>query len=143
MTLTKSKSGISLYDPNLIPCADADRLFSALETLTWKQHIMRMHGKEIPMPRMYQWMGIAPTIYGERIVPIAWTPEAREIQRRVHLATGFLFNSLNINFYRDGNDHIGWHSDGEEEGLWEYPIASVSLAQVGISKRAGITETGS
>ena len=82
---------------------------------------MKMHGKEIPMPRIYQWMDIAPTIYGERIVPIRWRPEAREIQQRAHLATGFLFNSLNINFYRDQNDHIGWHSDGQEEGLWEYP----------------------
>jgi alkylated DNA repair dioxygenase AlkB len=37
------------------------------------------------------------------------------------------FNSLNINYYRNGNDHIGWHSDGEEEGSWEFPIASVSF----------------
>ena len=44
--------------------------------------------------------------------------------------TGVLFNSLNINLYRDSNDHIGWHSDGEEEGSWEFPIASVSLGAV-------------
>lgn len=82
------------------------------------------------MPRLYQWMGVAPTLYGERIIPIEWTPEALEVQRRLHAATGFLFNSLNINFYRNGNDHIGWHADGEEEGLWEFPIASVSLGAV-------------
>jgi hypothetical protein len=111
----KLEWGISLHDPHFLPLPDADRLFAALAKLPWKQHIMRMHGKEIPMPRVYQWTGIAPTIYGERIVPIEWTPETREVQRRVQLATGFLFNSLNINFYRDGTDHIGWHSDGEEE----------------------------
>ena len=129
-TMTKTDSGISLYDQNFIPEADADRLFAALEKMPWKQHTMEMHGKRIPMPRLYEWMGIAPTIYGERILPIEWTPEALEVQRRVQIATGFLFNSLNINFYRDGNDHIGWHSDDTKEGLWEFPIASVSFGAV-------------
>jgi alkylated DNA repair dioxygenase AlkB len=127
---TKTESGISLYDPTFLTHSDADRLEVAFLTLQWKQHIMKMHGKQISMPRMYQWMGIAPTIYGEKITPIAWTPEALEVQRRVHEATGFLFNSLNINLYRDEHDHIGWHSDGEDEGSWKFPIASVSLGAV-------------
>jgi alkylated DNA repair dioxygenase AlkB len=130
MMMTETESGISLYDPNFLPQADADRLEAGFLTLRWKQHIMKMHGKEIPMPRLYQWMGIAPVIYGERIVPIEWTPEALEVQRRVHVATGFLFNSLNINRYRNENDHIGWHSDGEDEGSWEFPVASVSFGAV-------------
>jgi alkylated DNA repair dioxygenase AlkB len=127
MTFTKTVSGISLYDAKFITQADADRLQAGFLKLNWKQHIMKMHGRELPMPRMYEWMGIAPTIYGERIVSIEWTPEALEVQRRVQAATGFLFNSLNINLYRDENDHIGWHSDGEDEGSWEFPIASVSF----------------
>ena len=49
--MTTMKSGISLYDPNFLPQADADRLFAALEKLPWKPHTMKMHGKEIPMPR--------------------------------------------------------------------------------------------
>ena len=49
--LTTMKSGISLYDPNFLPRADADRLFAALEKLPWKRHTMKRHGKEIPMPR--------------------------------------------------------------------------------------------
>src|SRR6202790_2239684 len=124
ITMTKTESGISLYDRNFIPKDEADNLLTGLLRLPWKRHTMKMYGKEISMPRMYQWMGIAPTIYGERIVPIKWTPETLEVQRRIQVATGFLFNSLNINLYRGENDHIGWHSDGEEEGLWEFPIAS-------------------
>jgi alkylated DNA repair dioxygenase AlkB len=130
MILPKKDSGISLYDPNFISQADADRLQAGFLKLKWKQHIMKMHGREVSMPRMYQWMGIAPTIYGEGIVSIEWTPEASEVQRQVHAATGLLFNSLNINLYRHENDHIGWHSDGEDEGSWEFPIASVSLGAI-------------
>jgi len=124
---TRTESGISLCDSNFIPREDADRLMTGLLTLPWKQHIMKMHGKVVAMPRMYQWMGFAPTIYGEQIAPIEWTTEALEVQRGVHEVTGFLFNSLNINLYRDENDHIGWHSDFEHEGSWEFPIVSVSL----------------
>ncbi len=57
------QKGISLYDPNFIPAADADRFFTALNKLDWKQHIKKMYGKDISMPRMYQWMGIAPILY--------------------------------------------------------------------------------
>jgi alkylated DNA repair dioxygenase AlkB len=119
--------GISVYDPNFLASPEADWSLAELITLPWKRHVMKMHGKEVPMPRLYQWMGMAPRIYGENIDSIDWTPETREIQERVHTATGFLFNSLNINLYRNHNNHIGWHSDGEEEGSWEYPIAPVSL----------------
>jgi len=126
-TKQELRQGISLYDPNFIPQADADRLFAGLLTLPWKQHTMRMYGKEILMPRMYQWMGLTPTIYGEKVQPMEWTPEALEIRQRVEVALGFLYDSCNINFYRDGKDHIGWHSDDRCEGLWQYPIASVSF----------------
>jgi alkylated DNA repair dioxygenase AlkB len=117
---------ISLYDPNLILQSDADRLFAGLFTLPWKRHTFR----GVPVPRMYAWMGIAPTIYGEKVTPIHWTPEALEVQQRVKEATGLLFDSLNLNLYRNEFDHIGWHSDDESEGLWTYPIASVSLGAV-------------
>jgi len=114
--------------PSLVPPRpDADRLLVALTNFPWKRHVVRMHGKEVQMPRLYQWMGLAPVIYGEKITPTTWSPEALEIRDRVRDVTGVLFNSVNINFYRSGSDHIGWHSDAESEGSWQYPIASVSL----------------
>ena len=86
--MTTMKSGISLYDPNFLPQADADMLFAALERLPWKRHTMKMYGKEIPMPRLYQWFGVTPCIYGETITPHEWTPETLEVQERLHKATG-------------------------------------------------------
>src|SRR5208282_5633885 len=74
------QQGISLYDPNFISPADADSLFAGLNQLPWQQHIIRMWGKDIPAPRLYDWQGITPTIYGEKIVPTDWTPEALEIR---------------------------------------------------------------
>jgi alkylated DNA repair dioxygenase AlkB len=131
MMMTETKSGISLYDPHFLPQEDADRLEAGFLALPWKQHIMKMHGKKIPVPRLYQWFGVTPCIYGETITPHEWTPETLEIQERVHKATGIRFDSLNVNYYRPGGtDHIGWHSDGEEEGLWKFPIVAVSFGAV-------------
>ncbi len=147
MALIKNtlQKGISLYDPNFIPAAEADRVFTALNKLDWKQHIIPMHGKRILAPRLYQWMGIPPQprayshgefkkedgiYFGETFTPIAWTPEALEIQQMVYAKTGFLFDSLNINKYRNGEDHVGFHVDKADEGSWGYPIASVSLGAV-------------
>jgi len=120
-------NGISLHDPSFLPRSDADRLFDDLLDLPWKRHTMKMYGKEIPMPRLYQWFGLTPTIYREAVTPIDWTPTTLEIQERVRQRLGIVFNSLNVNYYRDGKDHIGWHSDDEKEGRWDFPIASVSL----------------
>ncbi len=36
-------------------------------------------------------------------------------------------NSCLINYYRNGNDYIGWHSDDEQKSYITNPIYSVSL----------------
>jgi alkylated DNA repair dioxygenase AlkB len=115
------------YLPEVFSKDDADRLFQGLSSLPWQQHMIPMYGKKIPAPRLYQWMGVPLRLYGEEIKPIDWTPDALEIRDRVHKETGFLFNSLNINFYRDEKDHLGWHVDKQNEGSWEFPIVSLSL----------------
>jgi alkylated DNA repair dioxygenase AlkB len=57
-------------------------------------------------------------------------PELEEIKRAVEVAAGTAFNSLLLNFYRDGTDSIGFHTDAEPE-LGENPaIATVSFGSV-------------
>ncbi|MGP8094351.1 MAG: alpha-ketoglutarate-dependent dioxygenase AlkB [Candidatus Sulfotelmatobacter sp.] len=144
-SLKNSNKGISLYDPNFIPPADADRLFAGLNQLRWRQHVIPMWGKDIPAPRLYDWQGIPPQpradshggfkdeggIYaGETFKSSEWTPEALEIRQRIQDKLGILYDSLNINKYRNGEDHVGFHIDKDDEGSWDYPIASVSLGVV-------------
>lgn len=131
------------YIEDFLTPEEADTLFRELSDLPWEQHIIPMYGKKIPAPRLFQWMGIPPqpksytggtpiegSLYGGTIKPIAWTPAALQIKAKVEAATGETFDSLNINYYRDHNDHLGWHVDKEDEGLWTAPIASVSLGAV-------------
>ena len=56
-----------------------------------------------------------------------WTEELLEIKDSIEHSCKTSFNSVLINFYRDGKDRVAWHSDDEKE-LGENPIiGSVSL----------------
>jgi alkylated DNA repair dioxygenase AlkB len=118
------------YVPNFFPMAEADSLFEELLKLPWRQHIYRMYGKPVPAPRHYVWMGgdgyQSPKTVGDVFVH-PWTPEVLLIKTSVEAATGVAFNSCNVNLYRDKDQYIGWHADGEKEGSWDFPIASVSF----------------
>jgi alkylated DNA repair dioxygenase AlkB len=128
--VTRELPGGVTYYPNFIDPDEADRLFAALLALKWEQHVYR--GRNQPAPREYAWMGIpyvSPNLVN-KIVVTPWTPEAKALKTRVEEQTRCTFDSLNLNKYRNHRDSIDWHSDGEKEGLWNFPIASVSLGAV-------------
>jgi alkylated DNA repair dioxygenase AlkB len=52
------------------------------------------------------------------------------IKEMVEPLAGVAFNSALLNYYRDGNDSVAWHSDKEEILGKEPIIASVSFGQV-------------
>ena len=49
------------------------------------------------------------------------------IKDRIEESTGYVFNSLLANLYRDGHDHVSWHCDDEPELGSEPTIASLSF----------------
>ena len=61
------------------------------------------------------------------MMPNKWTPLLRLIKQRVEQVCGSTFNSVLLNYYRDGKDSNGWHSDDEPELGHEPVIASLSL----------------
>jgi alkylated DNA repair dioxygenase AlkB len=55
------------------------------------------------------------------------TDELLEIKKSIEPIAGITFNSVLINYYRDGKDRVAWHSDDEKELGINPVIASVSL----------------
>ncbi len=51
----------------------------------------------------------------------------QEIKLKVEEITKLSFNTALINFYRNGNDNVGWHSD--DESLLTNEICSVSFGE--------------
>ena len=96
----------------------------------WSIHRIRMFGRWVDSPRQSCWMGDPGVRYrysGALFEPEPWHPSIRALLPRLEADCGAPFNSVLINRYRNGGDHMGWHSDDEPE-LGSAPvIASLSL----------------
>ena len=119
------------YRPQFFPKPTADRLLQELmEKIEWTQNKIRFYGKESLVPRLEAWYGDHGKSYaysGIQMNPKPWTKELVEIKEAIEKEASVPFNSVLINYYRDGKDRVAWHSDDEKE-LGQNPIiGSVSL----------------
>jgi alkylated DNA repair dioxygenase AlkB len=99
----------------------------------WTRHRLRLFGRVVDAPRLSCWIGDAGAAYtysGTRFVPRPWTPALAELRAAVERICGDVYNSVLCNWYRDGRDSMGWHSDDEAELGDEPAIASLSFGAV-------------
>lgn len=110
---------------------DADQYFRALaEGIEWKHEKIRIFGKEMLQPRLTAWYGDEGKVYtyaGLTLRPKYWNGELILLKEKVDRFCETTFNSVLLNYYRDGRDSVGWHSDAEPELGPQPLIASVSL----------------
>ena len=109
----------------------ADELFGRLRRDTpWTQQSLVMYGREVKEPRLTAWYGDPTSSYvysGVHHAPLPWTDDLRDLRCLVEARIGESFNSVHLNYYRDGEDSVAWHADDERE-LGDRPvIASLSF----------------
>lgn len=121
------------YRPALFNAAESARYLNTfLKEVSWSQLTTVMYGKEVVTPRLYAWYGDPGTEYtinGFESCPSPWTPELLEIRAKVEALSGIKFNSVLLNYYRDENDSVAWHSDRDAESGRNRYVASVSFGQ--------------
>lgn len=110
---------------------DADRLYDLLVSeLDWQQPEVKVFGKTHPVPRKLDFQGDADVAYGYsglRHQASPWHPALQALRQSLLRDLGLDFNCVLVNWYRDGADSMGFHSDDEAE-LGQNPvIASLSL----------------
>ncbi|RMH86848.1 alpha-ketoglutarate-dependent dioxygenase AlkB [Pseudomonas sp. AOB-7] len=132
------------YQPGWVDAAVADAWLAALVDETpWQQPELFIHGRYHRVPRLTAWYGEPEARYrysGKLHQPLPWTPLLDEIRRQIVRAVGQPLNAVLLNYYRDGQDSMGWHSDAEAE-LGRNPlIASLNL---GGSRRFDLRRVGS
>lgn len=119
--------------PHWLPSAQADAWLQALiEQVSWSQPQVQLFGRWHRVPRLVAWYGDPQASYGysgQRHQPLAWTALLQSIRQAVEQAAGASFNAVLLNYYRDGQDCMGWHSDDEAELGAQPCIASLSLGQ--------------
>lgn len=122
------------YHPGLFDELQSQYLLNKfISESPWQQKVVKMYDKEVVTPRLSAWYA-EPETYDytslRRSAPNIWTPELWMIKEKVEEIAGVTFNSVLLNYYRDGNDSVAWHSDNEK-ALGTHPvIASVSFGQV-------------
>lgn len=119
------------FYPDFLTSEQADRLLSQSEALEWQNNTIRMYGKRIPLPRLEAMYGDAGCSYtysnSVLLEPLPWVEPLSKLRDQVQQVTGSSYQVVIGNQYRDGSDHIGWHSDDSPE-MGESPaIASISL----------------
>jgi len=117
------------YIPGFFNAAESDIYFRELQQhIDWKLESIRLFGRQLPMPRLTAWYGDkAYTYSGLYNAPQPWVPVLQQLKERVEQASGHVYNSVLLNFYRYGNDSMGWHADDEAALGTEPAIASLSF----------------
>ena len=119
------------FDENFLELKEASTFFDKLSIETdWIQPQIRMFGKWVDQPRLIAWQsseGLSYSYSGITLTASPYSDLVDAIARKIEVKTGLTFNSVLINYYRDGKDSMGWHADNEPELGANPMIASLSL----------------
>ncbi len=100
--------------------------------IAWQAKRIVIFGREYPQPRLIAWYGDQGKRYrysGLDLNPLPWTDLLSKLKGEVERAVQSTFNGVLLNYYRDGRDSVGMHSDDEPE-LGDTPtIASMSFGE--------------
>ncbi len=129
-----SKDGFVDYYPDFLNDKEAGTLFEQLkQQLPWQQRSIRLFGRQVMQPRLIYFAGdtnkgkIIYSYSGDSLSAHQWSVEIQQLAERISTLAKVPFNAVLINYYRDGNDSMGWHADDEPQ-LGHHPqIASLTL----------------
>ncbi|ABE54267.1 DNA-N1-methyladenine dioxygenase [Shewanella denitrificans OS217] len=91
---------------------------------------IEVYGKLHPIPRQQVWFADEDCGYRYAslfISPTPWPALLMQLRQRLQAELGLVFNGVLVNFYADGQDTVGWHSDDEAEIRKPSSIASISI----------------
>jgi alkylated DNA repair dioxygenase AlkB len=118
--LVDDETGSIAYVPDAVERATAQAWLETLrETVPWRSERRRMYDRDVDVPRLVA----AYRLDDAATVP---PPVVEAAQRGIRLAAA-PFNSVGLNFYRDGHDSVAPHNDHLYEIVAGFPIGLFSL----------------
>jgi alkylated DNA repair dioxygenase AlkB len=118
-------------EENFFNPIDSDAFLTKLiSKLPWESMVIKMFGRDTTIPRLQCWIGDEGCDYkysGKKLNRQNWTKDLTMIRNKIYKELKMDFNSVLINYYRDGKDSMGWHSDDEKELGPSPTIASISF----------------
>jgi alkylated DNA repair dioxygenase AlkB len=121
LVLADGERGRITYSPALVDAATAAAWFAQLrEGVHWRSERRQMYDREVDVPRLIGHYRLDP--------PPGGTPAAIvEAAARITSHVAAPFNSVGLNFYRDGRDSVAPHNDHLYDLREGFPIALLSL----------------
>ena len=98
----------------------------------WKQDLISLYGKTMPLPRLTAWYGDKGKSYkyaGIKSEPNEWNKGLLYLKQEIERFADVKFNSVLLNWYRDGEDSLSWHADDEKELGINPVICSVNFGE--------------
>ena len=119
------------YHPIAFSTEEVKVYFSFLSTeIPWQQDVVKLFGKTYITDRKVAWYAEKPFIYrysGQSKIALPFSPTLLDIKSRVEKLTGSEYDACLLNYYHNGSEGMGWHSDNEKSISPNSSIASVSL----------------
>ncbi len=132
--LLDNDKGRLAYTPNFLAPEEAHQLYSYLsDNMLWLQEEIRIFGRWIMQPRLtslYGDEGLSYTYSGRTMYAQPWDEQLFIMKQRIEQYSGYTFNTVLGNWYRNGQDSMGYHAD-DEPVFGENPVvASLTLGAV-------------
>ena len=119
------------YIPNFLVKIEANDKFMQLDKeIAWTNEVVMLFGKQIQLSRkvaFYGNEGLTYTYSGRIKNAYNWSSVLEHIKSLITAHSGETFNACLLNYYHDGTEGMGWHSDNERELVEQAAIASLSL----------------
>ena len=129
LSLIEGERGSVTYRSGFLLASQADAYFSALrDGVDWHAQRRVMYEREVDVPRLTAHFRLDGTAASpaDGIAIEAWGI-LRDVAACVAEGVDAPFNSVGLNFYRDGNDSVAPHNDRVQELVANEPIALLSL----------------
>ena len=126
MTPIHNHDGVIFYKEHYVPY----QLVALKEGVIWRNDLITFWGKTYPQPRLTAWHGDPGVEYkysNIKMISPGWTPLLKSIRDQLEVDLNVSFNSVLVNLYRDGNDHMSYHADDEKSLGLNPTIASLSF----------------
>jgi len=144
LSLIEGERGSVTYYAGFLPIASAESYFMTLrDGVDWHAQRRVMYEREVDVPRLTAHFRLEDLASESALDGIAREAAATvgDVAARVSGKLDVPFNSIGLNFYRDGSDSVAPHNDRLHDLVAGQPIALVSLGETRRmlirSKRAG------
>lgn len=126
-----SHDGEVTYYRSIFSLEESDQIMlDLIKNIEWKQEPIWMFGKKIMQPRLTALYGDPNINYGYSGITMdvyPWNELLLSIKSKVEAWSNTKFTHVLLNYYRNGQDSMGWHRDNEKNLGKNPTIASVSF----------------